>query len=86
MSRMNQNNTPTSQTVISDQSGSHSYHSMQNGNIPSMFTNGSAVDSPSGSQTSQANTPIPPNRTHPVINNAQIVSTNKVNLKSCFIY
>lgn len=51
---------------------------MQNGNIPPMFSNGTAVDSPSGSQTSQANTPVPPNRTHPVINNAQIVSTNKV--------
>ncbi|KAF0749667.1 serine/threonine-protein kinase PAK mbt [Aphis craccivora] len=77
ISRLNQNNTPTSQTIIPDQGGSHSYHSMQNGNIPPIFSNGSAVDSPSGSQTSQANTPVPPNRTHPVINNAQIVSTNK---------
>jgi len=57
---------------------------MQNGNIPPIFSNGSAVDSPSGSQTSQANTPVPPNRTHPVINNAQIVSTNKVSLRTSF--
>lgn len=78
VSRMNQNNTPTSQIITPDQGGSHSYHSMQNGNIPPIFTNGSAVDSPSGSQTSQNNTPVPPNRTHPIINNAQIVSTNKV--------
>lgn len=75
---MNQNNTPTSQIITPDQGGSHSYHSMQNGNIPPIFTNGSAVDSPSGSQTSQNNTPVPPNRAHPIINNAQIVSTNKV--------
>lgn len=87
VSRMNQNNTPTNQTITPDPSGSHSYHSMQNGSIPPLFSNGSAVDSPSGSQTSQANTPVPPNRTHPVINNAQIVSTNKVRvLKMVFIF
>jgi len=85
VSRINQNNTPTGQTIISDQGGSHSYHSAQNGNIPPIFSNGSAVDSPSGSQTSQANTPVPPNRTHPVINNAQIVSTNKVSLRHFFM-
>lgn len=84
VSRMIQNNTPTSQTISPDQGGSHLYHSMQNGNIPPMFSNGSAVDSPSGSQTSQANTPVPPNRTHPVINNAQIVSTNKVRVFKLF--
>lgn len=77
-SRLNQNNTSTNQVITPDQSGgSHSY-SMQNGNVPPIFSNGVAIDSPSGSQTSQANTPVPPNRTHPVINNAQIVSTNKV--------
>jgi len=83
---MNQNHTPTSQTITPDQVGTHSYHSMQNGNIPPIFSNGSAVDSPSGSQTSQANTPVPPNRTHPIINNAQIVSTNKVNFDIVCLY
>lgn len=85
-SRMIQNNTPTSQTITPDQSGSHSYHPVQNGNIPPIFSNGSTVDSPSGSQTSQANTPVPPNRVHPVINNAQIVSTNKVRVNKLFFY
>lgn len=80
-SRVNQTNTPTSQIITPDQGGSHSYHSVQNGNIPPTFSNGSTVDSPSGSQTSQANTPVPPNRVLPVINNAQIVSTNKVWVK-----
>lgn len=81
VSRMNQNYTPTNQTMMPDQGVKHSYHSMQNGNIPPMFSNGTTVDSPSGSQTSQANTPVPPNRTHPVINSAQIVSTNKVRIR-----
>jgi len=82
---MIQNNTPTNQITTPDQSGLHSYHSMQNGNIPPMFSNGTTVDSPSGSQTSQANTPVPQNRTHPVINNAQIVSTNKVRVLTFFV-
>ncbi|XP_050442510.1 serine/threonine-protein kinase PAK mbt [Adelges cooleyi] len=77
VSRMNHSDTPVGQMITADQMGSHSYHPMQNGNISSVFTNGTAVDSPSGSQTSQANTPVPPNRSHPIINNAQIVSTNK---------